>query len=124
MAHGLETRAPFLDVDLVEYVLALPAGLRFRDDRLKSLLRDSCGHLWPESVRQRSKQGFGAPIAAWLRRPEVTGLVRRVCGAGHPLEHLIPGARATLSPKHPQRTWTILCLGLWLEKHPECLDHL
>ncbi len=63
MAHGLETRAPFLDVDLAEFVLGLPATLRFRDPRLKGLLRAACGHLWPEPIRKRSKQGFGAPCA-------------------------------------------------------------
>ncbi|MBI1176052.1 asparagine synthase (glutamine-hydrolyzing) [bacterium] len=124
MAHGLETRSPFLDVDLVEYVLNLPACLRFQGERLKPLLRESCGDLWPESIQQRSKQGFGAPIGAWLRLPEVDQLVRRVCKKGHALEHLIPGVVHVLSAKHPQRTWTVLCLGLWLERHPECLAHL
>src|SRR5207247_6236169 len=68
MAHGLETRAPFLDVDLVEFVLNLPARLRFKGDSLKYFLRQACDDLWPESVRARPKQGFGAPIWSWMKR--------------------------------------------------------
>jgi len=42
MAHGLETRAPFLDVDLVERVLGIPWQLRFEGGELKHLLREAC----------------------------------------------------------------------------------
>ena len=123
MAHGLETRAPFLDKDLVEFVLGLPSRLRFANGELKHLLRRSCGDLWPEAVRQRSKQGFGAPIGNWVRRPDVQSLLRRVCSPSHPLATVLPGARS-LGCRNPQRAWTVLCLGLWLERHTACLNHL
>jgi asparagine synthase (glutamine-hydrolysing) len=141
MAHGLETRAPFLDVDLVEFVLALPWRLRFTDETghgaLKPLLRRACGDLWPEALRDRPKQGFGAPIWRWTRRPDVVALLRRVTGAGSPLTHLLPGAPAALRPvieragvdgpgedydwAAAQRAWSLLCLGLWLERHGDTL---
>ena len=119
LAHGLETRAPFLDADLVEFVLSLPWRLRFQAGQLKSLLRESSRDLWPDVVARRQKQGFGAPIARWLRQPEVAGLWQRVTGPNRALIHLLPGvSRARLSA---QQMWTLLCLGLWLERRPECL---
>jgi asparagine synthase (glutamine-hydrolysing) len=122
MAHGLETRAPFLDVDLVEFVWGLPWHLRFRDGSLKYLLREACADLWPEAVRNRSKQGFGAPVGSWIQRPDVQSLMKRLCAPNSPLMAVLPGARSTLPGLNPQLSWTRLCLGLWLEKRSECLS--
>ena len=124
MAHGLEVRAPFLDVDLVEFVWSLPWRLRFPGGCLKGLLREACGDLWPPELRQRQKQGFGAPVWAWVRRPDVRSLLRRISLPNSPLTALLPGVRAALPSLEPQPIWTLLCLGLWLEKHPDSLHRL
>ena len=128
MAHSLEVRAPFLDVDLVQFVLGLPWQLRFKGGQLKPLLKESCGNLWPQELHGREKQGFGGPITHWIRRPEVVHLIRRVTAPGSPLLHLLPGAATALSVELPELTWTeaqfrwsLLCLGLWLEHHTDAL---
>lgn len=129
MAHSLEVRAPFLDVDLVEFVLGLPWQLRFKGGELKPLLKEACGNLWPPELRQREKQGFGGPITHWVRRPEVVHLMRRVTAPDSPLMSLLPGAAAAVSLDLPELTWeeaqfrwSILCLGLWLERHSDGLS--
>ena len=126
MAHGLETRSPFLDVDLAEFVLGLPWRMRFRDGAVKHLLRRACGDLWPESVRRRGKQGFGAPVRHWITRPAVAALWRRVTRPSSALCALLPGVPATVAAGgiRPQRQWTLLCLGLWLERRDSCLSQL
>ncbi|MCL4552171.1 MAG: asparagine synthase (glutamine-hydrolyzing) [Candidatus Marsarchaeota archaeon] len=124
MAHGLESRAPFLDVDLVEFVLGLPWAWRFRKGDLKGLLRETCRTLWPKVVQERSKQGFGAPIWSWVQRPDVQHLVRRTFAADSPLIALLPGAKSAMGRMNSQQLWTMLCLGLWLERRPECLINL
>jgi asparagine synthase (glutamine-hydrolysing) len=134
MAHGLETRAPFLDADLVEYVLSLPWQLRFKGNGaggLKPLLREVCGDLWPAALRDRPKQGFGAPVRNWVTRPDVRDLLRRACGPAGPLAALLPGApvavEAVAAGKpvarwgEAQLVWTLLCLGLWLGTRSWCL---
>jgi asparagine synthase (glutamine-hydrolysing) len=121
MANSLETRAPFLDVDLVEFVLSLPPRLRFWQNGLKNLMREGCKDLWPETVRSRSKQGFGAPIDHWLRRDDIRPLLARVARPDGPLCDLLPGAANAIASAPPQTVWTLLCFGLWLERHPECL---
>ncbi|HZK81929.1 MAG TPA: asparagine synthase (glutamine-hydrolyzing), partial [Humisphaera sp.] len=45
MANGLESRAPFLDVDLVEFTLGLPWRMRFSDTQSKPLLHRACQDL-------------------------------------------------------------------------------
>jgi asparagine synthase (glutamine-hydrolysing) len=120
MAHGLETRAPFLDVALAEFVLSLPASLRFAGGELKALLRQACSDLWTESVKRRGKQGFGGPVSGWLARPDVASRFAHVLRPGGPLVALLPGLRQG-RPKNRRLQWAVLQLGLWLDRHPELL---
>lgn len=66
MAHSLEVRSPLLDVDLAEYCLAMPAGLRIRRGTTKYALRQAAGPWLPPALLQRGKQGFMFPVAYWL----------------------------------------------------------
>jgi asparagine synthase (glutamine-hydrolysing) len=120
MAHGLETRAPFLDRDLAEFVLRLPPGLKVRDRQTKILFRKACESLWPETIRLRRKQGFGGPYGRWFQRPDVQGLFRRVTRRNGPLRALLPGL--SVQPLPPTyATWILLTLGLWLENNQNAL---
>lgn len=90
MAHGLETRVPFLDNDLVDFAMRVPVGLklnnlaevmrlnenesgdkpsrffqRTRDG--KQILRDVMGRFIPEDIAKAQKQGFSAPDASWFK---------------------------------------------------------
>ncbi|MDB5291818.1 MAG: asparagine synthase [Phycisphaerales bacterium] len=124
MAHGLETRAPFLDAELADFVLGLPWRMRFQGGRLKHLLREACEELWPVSVRGRGKQGFGAPVRHWLENPAVAAMWDRIVRPGSPLVALLPGVPNVAPELRPQRKWSLLCLGLWLEGRGECLAKL
>ncbi|MBN1126565.1 MAG: asparagine synthase (glutamine-hydrolyzing) [Sedimentisphaerales bacterium] len=116
MAHGLETRAPFLDRDLVEFVFSLPASLKVRSDQTKVLFRHVCRQYWPEALRMRAKQGFGSPIDRWLKRPDVKNLIRENVEEGTRLRALLPGIKS-LPCKNLYAVWILLVLGLWLEKN-------
>jgi asparagine synthase (glutamine-hydrolysing) len=121
MAHGLETRAPFLDRDLAEFALSLPACLKVdTGGRTKIVLRQACEQFWPDEVRSREKHGFGAPYRRWLERPDVRALAARTFRAGGPLRALLPGLSAS-APAATYETWTLLTLGLWLERRPGAL---
>jgi len=68
MAHSVETRMPFLDYRLVELAVRCPASFKLAGGWSKRLLREAMAGTLPESVRlRRSKLGFDAPEAAWLR---------------------------------------------------------
>jgi asparagine synthase (glutamine-hydrolysing) len=115
MAHGLETRAPFLDRDLVEFALTIPAELKVRGAETKVVLREACNDLWPESLHNRPKQGFGSPITHWLKLPAMQPMLDRVFRKGSPLRELLPGIPESARHGTDYRTWTLLTLGLWLE---------
>ncbi len=117
MAHGLETRAPFLDRDVVEFALSLPAALKVDAHETKRLFKQALARYWPEAIRRRPKQGFAAPYVAWLARADVQALLARVFADGSPLRRLLPGVSAGAANRRDPKTWNLLTLGLWLERH-------
>jgi asparagine synthase (glutamine-hydrolysing) len=117
MAHGLETRAPFLDRDLVEFAASLPATLKVDGTRTKILFKHALNRYWPPSVQSRPKLGFGSPYQIWLQFPEVKTLTQRVFAVGSPLRRLLSGFRPEMMEGRPYETWNLLTLGLWLERH-------
>ena len=117
MANGLEVRAPFLDVELVEFCISLPSMLRLKGDQAKYLLRQACSQLWPEQITSRPKQGFGAPISSWIDREDVKSLAGCILKKNGMLESLFPAISDKYKVLNEQQKWSILCLGLWLEHH-------
>jgi asparagine synthase (glutamine-hydrolysing) len=117
MAHGLETRTPLLDRDLVEFALSLSAVLKVDGEETKKVFRRACTDYWPAELRNRGKQGFGAPYGPWLGFPDVQALVRRVFADGSPLRRLLPGLEPARFNTNDFRKWMLLTLGLWLERN-------
>src|SRR5262249_54481130 len=69
MAMSLEARCPLIDYRLVEWALRLPLQYKIRAGQTKYLLKKAlCRHL-PPALVYRPKQGFGVPVAQWLRGP-------------------------------------------------------
>lgn len=67
MAHSLEARAPFLDLDWVEWTARLPQGFKVRGMQTKWLLKAAFADVVPANIMARGKQGFGVPLGVWLR---------------------------------------------------------
>ncbi len=67
MATSLETRAPFLDVDVMELAFSMPGRLKIRGTERKFVLKHAVRDLIPESVLTRKKEGFSIPMKNWLR---------------------------------------------------------
>lgn len=69
MAHSIEVRVPFLDVNLAEYALGMPTQYKVKGSRKKRILRDVLRGLVPDQILDGRKKGFGVPISEWLRKP-------------------------------------------------------
>jgi asparagine synthase (glutamine-hydrolysing) len=118
MAHGLELRAPFLDVEFASFCLSLPYRLKVSTREDKIVLRQAFAAQWPAAIRRRSKQGFGAPLTRWLLDPAVREL-ERCClqDPGAPIYEPLSyrGTQQILRRGHPIPTWTLLVLAVWLK---------
>ena len=75
MATSLETRAPFLDGDLMELAFSMPGHLKIRNGERKWILKQAMKGVLPDSILNRKKEGFSIPIKHWLRR-ELQPLMR------------------------------------------------
>ena len=68
MMNSLETRAVFLDNDLVDFATRLPTSLKYRNGKGKYLLKKVLSRRLPADIVDRPKKGFGIPLALWLRQ--------------------------------------------------------
>jgi asparagine synthase (glutamine-hydrolysing) len=68
MATSLETRAPFLDADVMELAFSMPARFKIRNGERKWVLKQAMKGILPEAILTRKKEGFSIPMKNWLRR--------------------------------------------------------
>jgi len=101
MAHGLESRVPFLDNDLVDFAMRCPVHLKLNNlsevvrlnenepggktDKYfqktrngKQILRDVMGKYIPSDITKAEKQGFSAPDASWFKGESIEFVKRKI----------------------------------------------
>ena len=69
MAHGIESRVPFLDADLAGYAMGLPSFYKVKRGHKKWILRQALRGIVPDTFLDARKCGFGVPRSYWLRGP-------------------------------------------------------
>jgi asparagine synthase (glutamine-hydrolysing) len=120
MACSLEARSPFLDQHLMEWAAGLPGRLKVRPRTTKFLLKHAMKPWLPSELITRPKQGFGVPLASWLRTElrdlswdvltdataRSRGLFRPEAVSGLLSEH----GRGT---DHSTRIWALIQFELW-----------
>ena len=115
MANGIELRAPFVDSDLVEFILGLPASYKLDRNRNKPLLLDAVGSILPREVWDRPKSGFGLPYDKWIREGlrvatiEAEELGLTPDGVREVEKNFLRGA-------YPTRFWTLQVLAAWAKR--------
>jgi asparagine synthase (glutamine-hydrolysing) len=125
MATSLETRAPFLDADVMELAFSMPARFKIRNGERKWVLKQAVRGLLPDRILARRKEGFSIPIKNWLRR-ELQPLMRALLSA----ERL--GARSLFEPaevarlidehvagreNHAHTLFPLMVLERWSDEH-------
>lgn len=121
MAHGLESRVPFLDHPLVEFVATVPADLKFQGGHLKHLLKNGYRDTLPRSIlERRDKMGFPVPLKEWFGgelRPFVMDILSNMHSRQRDYfntEEIMKnfGSEAQFSRK----IWGLLSLELWQQE--------
>jgi asparagine synthase (glutamine-hydrolysing) len=118
MAHGLESRVPFLDHRLVELLATVPSNIKFEGGKLKKLLKDSLGHHLPRRVLDRTdKMGFPVPLTEWLQG-DIRDFVHDVFTSQKARErelvdNLLVLGKVQGEAKYGRNIWGMLCLELW-----------
>lgn len=140
MAHGLETRVPLLDNDVVDFAMRVPVRMKLaqldqvvranendlrrvlRTREGKVVLRDVMKRHIPREIADGEKQGFSGPDASWFRG-ESLAYVRRELLDGRPriYEYMDRSAVSELLEQHLSGkvnrrllVWSLLSFEWWL----------
>ncbi|MDP3703694.1 MAG: asparagine synthase (glutamine-hydrolyzing) [Candidatus Omnitrophota bacterium] len=129
MAHGLETRSPFLDTEVIEYAARLPDAMKLRGWTTKAILKEAFADLLPPAIVRRPKQGFGVPLDAWFRTDLRDAVSELLLSPGARLAaYLEPQAIRDVWQTHLRgdrnmglQLWNLLTLEMWLRM---CARHV
>ncbi len=70
MAFSIEARVPYLDCNLIEFIMGLPEDLKIKNGETKCLQKMAVGHYTTDEILQRlDKIGFGTPGEEWMLSP-------------------------------------------------------
>ncbi|HEX3063494.1 MAG TPA: asparagine synthase (glutamine-hydrolyzing), partial [Usitatibacter sp.] len=69
MAASIESRVPFLDHELAQFVSTLPDRCRVKGLKTKWILREAGRSLIPDAILERKKVGFRVPVNQWFQGP-------------------------------------------------------
>ena len=124
MAHSVESRLPFLDYRLAEFVMGLPAEFKLAGATTKQVLRRGLQGILPERIRTRmDKMGFVTPEEVWIRQDapdRFRAELRRVIDASRGV--IRPNAMARLEAVIAGRetfsflVWRMISFGRWMER--------
>jgi asparagine synthase (glutamine-hydrolysing) len=112
MAHGLESRVPFMDNDLVEFAMQCPVNLNLNNlaevVRLnendagnktgmyfqktndgKQILRDVMSNYIPDKIAKAEKQGFSSPDASWFKGESIEFVKRKLMSGSASIYHVL-----------------------------------
>ncbi len=118
MAHGLESRLPFLDHKLYEFICSIPANIKFRNGQMKALLKDTFSHYLPQKILNRQdKMGFPVPLKEWSQgemKPFMLDILQSLQQRQQPFFKL-DGMLDCLEQKsrYGRRLWLFLSYELW-----------
>ncbi len=118
MAHGLESRVPFLDHQLVEFAATVPADVKYQGGQQKRMLKSTFGHLLPTDVlERRDKMGFPVPLNEWFK-VELKDFMNDLFGSRAARDRPFLNADNALSSltgeaRFSRKTWGLMGLELW-----------
>lgn len=77
MAHGLESRVPFLDRGVYMVAKDLPLEEKISDTNTKTAFREAAHRYMPAAAAEKKKLGFPVPIRIWLRQDKYYEIVKK-----------------------------------------------
>jgi asparagine synthase (glutamine-hydrolysing) len=125
MATSLEARVPYLDNDVIDLALSIPAHLKVRGGVRKWILKKAFEGRLPQQILSRGKEGFSMPMKNWLN------------GAWNPLMHELLGEsnladegifdashintlmrqHETGTQNHSHTLWALMVYHLWRDRY-------
>lgn len=121
MYNSLEVRVPFLDIDVIEYVLGLPTEHKLTVGKRKRVLKRAFDNDLPEAITKRDKQGFDMPVGEWFK-DELADEFRNTVGELRTDVLDIEGVMSVYDKhvdgrcEHGKFLWTTYVFATWLRR--------
>lgn len=120
MAHCLESRVPFLDVEVFKYAKTLPIDFRCNDEATKRAFRIAAKKHIPEKTANKKKLGFPVPIRVWLKEDKYYNQVLETLTSDVAKEYFNTDILVKLMEEHKagktdnsRRIWTVYVFLIW-----------
>lgn len=119
MAHGIESRVPFLDHKIVELSAKIPADIKFKNGEMKRILLKTFSKDLPTSVLNRKdKMGFPVPINEWFKK-ELKDFIYDIF-LNSPKRDIINKdivmKKINEEPQFGRKIWGLLSLEIWFQE--------
>ncbi|MCL1799589.1 MAG: asparagine synthase (glutamine-hydrolyzing) [Eggerthellaceae bacterium] len=120
MAHGVETRTPFLDQKVWGVARTLPVPCKVTRTTSKVALREAAKKLLPKEFCEKRKLGFPVPIRVWLKEDRYYSRVLEAFTSPTAEAYFHTGELVRLLDGHRQETadnsrkiWTVYMFLIW-----------
>ncbi|AWB67771.1 asparagine synthase (glutamine-hydrolyzing) [Saccharobesus litoralis] len=119
MAHGLESRVPFLDHPLIEFAATIPADIKFKNGNMKYMLKHAFKDQLPKSItNRRDKMGFPVPLKEWYQgslKLFINQILESMIENNRPFINGNAVKEVLMNQHFTRKTWGLLCLELWYQ---------
>ncbi len=129
MAHCLESRVPFLDVEVFKYAKTLPIDFRCNEEATKRAFRIAAKRHIPEKTANKKKLGFPVPIRVWLKEDKYYDRVMETLTSDAAKQFFHTDILVKLMEEHragkadnSRRIWTVYVFLVWYHVYFETED--
>lgn len=122
MAHSLESRVPFLDLEVWKVARKLPTSVKVSTETTKLALRKAATTLLPERFCEKRKLGFPVPTRLWLKQDHYYNLVKEAFTSSEARQFFRTDKLVALLDDHragkadnSRKIWTVYSFLVWYD---------
>ena len=121
MAYSLETRVPFLDYRLVNYMVNVKASVKMEGYERKSILRNTLGKELPPALLNAPKRGFSIPLREWFKDrsfdQKLAALTSEDFGMNNKVIGTLANENRSGKTDWGNLLWMLFVLKTWMKNH-------
>ena len=122
MAHSLESRVPFLDMNVFNYTKNMPVDYRCNKEATKRAFRIAAKRHLPEATANKKKLGFPVPVRVWLKEEKYYNKVLYTLTSETAKKYFDTKALRKLMEEHREgkadnsrKIWAVYVFLVWYE---------
>ncbi len=126
MAHSLESRVPFLDINVFRYTKNMPVDYRCNKEATKRAFRIAAKRHLPEATANKKKLGFPVPVRVWLKEEKYYNRVLDKLTGETAKKYFDTNALKKLMEEHREgkadnsrKIWAVYVFLIWHEIYME-----